>query len=124
MKPIKLVNSYVYVVLEHSGFRANILDYDNWAKNIEGKTGDDLLGELQALVVTVNRLHADALVHGVYINEQEALGKRESLIYGKDYTPPKTTNYVAVLKKPLKGKERDAGDFLPENLKKVLMRLK
>lgn len=83
MKPIKLVNSYVYVVLEYHS----------------ENTGPR--------------------VHDVFINEQEAQGKKESLTL-----PTKTTNYVAVLKKPLRGKERDAGNFFTENLKKVLMGLK
>ena len=79
MKPIKLVNSYVYVVLEY------------------------------------HSENTDPRVHDVFINAQEAQGKKESLTLptvkkNGELVPPKTTNYVAVLKKPLRGKERDAGN--------------
>jgi hypothetical protein len=80
MKPVKLVNSYVYVVLEYHSETT------------------------------------DPRVHGVYINKEEADGKRDRLLFGKTkdliHTPATAKNYVAVLKKPLKGKERDVGDFL------------
>lgn len=58
MKPIKVINSYVYVVYEFTAEK----------------------------------------VHGVYINKAEAEGKRKKL---------NSTNYVAILKKPVLGKERD-----------------
>ena len=62
MKPVKIINSYVYIVLEH------------------------------------HTQKADAKIHGVYINKEEAEGKFVKL------TKRNMGGYLAVLKKPVLGK--------------------
>lgn len=71
---MKFIKDYVYVVLEHDTMHA---EYKNDKIKMKGSS---------------------AVLHGVYINKEEAQGKRNKLI------EKGSKGYVAVLKKPVLGK--------------------
>ena len=74
----KVTRKYVFIVLEHDTHKiVDVFDSRRFTKNvISGKS---------------------AIVHGVYINKEEAEGKRRKIIGA-------TLGYIAVLKLPLQGK--------------------
>lgn len=72
--PTKRVRNYVYVVLEHASQQRSV------------------------------SLYTDAVVHGVYINKEEADGKKTSLIIKSIISGSPRSGYICILKKPLHGK--------------------
>jgi hypothetical protein len=84
MKPVKVINNYVYIVYEcPTSFKLT-----KGGEGIKYKGGT---------------------IHGVYVNHSEAMGKSLKLSYNKEGTLNTKLGYMCILKKPVQGKDRNPG---------------